>query len=191
MHTASHVLFQRRRGCFRSLAVLAGGAVLSACGFAPLYGEHGVAGTPGVVEDLASISIRPIPDRQGQRMRQVLREDFTPHGAPDHPLYDLDVTLTSRVEELGIRKDATSSRANFILSVSFYLSQGGQRIFGDRVSSTVGYSILDDQYATVTAQADAQERAIRETSDALKTRLSVFFSKRVKAAQAAAHPAGL
>ena len=136
------------------------------------------------------MTIRPIPDRQGMRMRQVLREELQPHGPSDHPLYDLDITLTTRVEELGVRKDATSSRANFILSASFYLSEGGKRVFGDRVQSTVGYNILDDQYATVSAQGDAQERAIREASNEIKTRLSVYFSKTAKAANAAAAKAG-
>ena len=80
-----------------------------------------------------------------------------------------------------MRRDATSSRANFILSASFYLSESGQRIYSDRVQSTVSYNILDDQYATVAAQSDAEERAIREAGQQIKTRLAVYFVKRGKA----------
>ena len=40
----------------------------------------------------------------------------------------------------------------------------GQRLVGDRVQAMVSYNILDDQYATVAAQADAEERAIREAA---------------------------
>jgi LPS-assembly lipoprotein len=157
--------------------------MLSACGFTPLYGEHADSASPGVVDEFSRVAIRPIPDRQGQRLSQILREELQPSGRNGPSRYDLDVTLTSRVEELGIRKDATSSRANFILAASFYLSSGGQRLFGDRVQTIVGYNILDDQYATVAAQGDAQERAIEEAGREIKTRLAVFFKKR--AAQAA------
>ena len=154
---------------------------LSGCGFAPLYGEHSVASGPGVAAEFSHVAIRQLPDRQGMRLRQVLREELQPRGIEGQAQYDLDVTLTTRVEELGVRKDATSSRANFILTASFYLNEGGQRVYGDRVQTTVSYNILDDQYATVAAQSDAEERAIREAGESIKTRLAVYFVKRAKA----------
>ena len=151
---------------------------MSGCGFTPLYGDHGVSSSPGVVSEMSHVAIRQLPDRQGMRLRQVLREELQPTGLQGPAKYDLDVTLTTRVEELGIRTDATSSRANFILSANFYLSANGQRLVGDRVQAMVSYNILDDQYATVAAQADAEERAIREAGEAIKTRLAVYFKKR-------------
>ena len=155
------------------LACAVTAAVLTGCGFTPLYGEHGVASAPGVVSEMSHVSIRQMADRQGMRLRQVLREQLQPTGLASPVKYDLDVTLTSRVEELGIRTDATSSRANFILSANFYLSSNGQRLVGDRVQAMVSYNILDDQYATVAAQADAEERAIREAGLEIKTRLEI------------------
>ncbi len=167
-------------GCAAALSVSLGG-----CGFTPLYGEHSVAGGPGVMAEMSHVSIRQLPDRQGMRLRQVLREQLQPRGQEGIAQYDLDVALTTRVEELGVRKDATASRANFILSASFYLNEGAQRVYGDRVQTIVSYNILDDQYATVAAQADAEERAIREAGQAIKTRLAVYFVKRAKAHAAA------
>ena len=171
------------RGLFATCVVA---AALGGCGFTPLYGEHSTAAGPGVSAELSHVAIRQLPDRQGMRLRQVLREQLQPRGeisgqAGGTAQYDLDVTLTTRVEELGVRRDATSSRANFILSASFYLSESGQRVYGDRVQSIVSYNILDDQYATVAAQSDAEERAIREAGQSIKTRLAVYFVKRAKA----------
>ena len=163
-------------------------ALLSGCGFTPLYGEHSLGASPSVVTEMSHIAIRQLPDRTGMRMRQILREELQPRGVDGAPRYDLDVTLTTRVEELGVRRDATSSRANFVLSASFYLSDAGQRVFGDRVQSIVSYNILDDQYATVAAQSDAEERALREVSLEIKTRLAVYFVKRAKTAAAKAAP---
>ena len=170
------------------LATLSVAAALSGCGFTPLYGENGPAGGPGVSTQLSHVAVRQLPDRQGMRLRQVLREQLQPRGVDGTAQYDLDVTLTTRVEELGVRRDATSSRANFILSASFYLSESGQRVYGDQVQSTVSYNILDDQYATVAAQSDAEERAIREAGQQIKTRLAVYFVKRGKAQSPKAQP---
>ncbi len=164
-----------------------GGALLAVwmftaagCGFSPLYGTRGIAASSQVVDALAKVIIRPLPDREGMKLRQVLREQLQPEGLAANPLYDLEVTLSKRVEELGIRKDATSSRANLNLSASFYLNEAGQRVFGDYVQAIVSYNILDDQYATVAAQADAENRAIRQVGEEIKTRLAVYFEQRTK-----------
>lgn len=169
-----------------AFAVLAVTGALAGCGFEPLYGEHSLGNGSGVMAEMSHVAIRPLPDRQGMRLRQVLREQLQPRGVEGQAQFDLDIALTTRVEELGVRRDATASRANFILSASFNLNEGGQRVYGDRVQSTVSYNILDDQYATVTAQADAEERAIREAGQAIKTRLAVYFVKRAKAQSAKA-----
>src|SRR4051812_7388731 len=142
--------------------------LLGGCGFSPLYASHDDAQSSRVVAAMNKVIIRPLADRDGMKLRQVLREQLQPQGLDAHPLYELDVTLTSHVEELGIRKDATSSRANLIMAASFYLNDGGKRVFGDRVQSIVSYNILDDQYATVAAQSDAQSRAIRQVGEEIK-----------------------
>lgn len=160
---------------------------LSACGFSPLYGEYGVSDAPGVTEALTTVRIRPLPDRQGQKLRQVLRERIQPKGLSAHPAYDLDVQLATRIEEVGIRLDATSSRANFILTATFFLTESGARIYSDRVQAIISYNILDEQYATVASQADAENRAIRRVGEEIKTRLAVFLRDRVATAAASAN----
>ena len=91
----------------------------------------------------------------------------------------MEVGLTERIDELGIRKDATSSRANYVLTAQFYLRERGRRVFGDQVQSIVSYNILDDQYATVASQANAEDRAIRQVGEQMKTRLAVYFHNRL------------
>ena len=158
-------------------------AALGGCGFTPLYGEHGLAAAPDVVEALSTVSIRPLPDREGMKLRQILREELQPKGLAK-PAYDLDVRLSKRVEELGIRPDATSSRANLILLATFSLNEGGRSVFADRVQSIVSYNILAEQFATVTSQADAENRGIKQVGAEIRTRLAVYFHDRMKAATA-------
>ncbi len=57
-------------------------------------------------------AVHEAPPSTLKLVRQVLREELQPQGLQGPSQYDLDVTLTTRVEELGVRKDATSSRAN-------------------------------------------------------------------------------
>lgn len=163
----------------------AGGAMLAlaGCGFTPLYGQQSLASSSAVVAELNNVSIRSIPDREGMKLRQVLREELQPRGM-EKPIYDLDVALSTRTEELGIRTDATSSRANLVMLATFSLNERGQRVFTDRVQSVVSYNILDDQFATVASQADAENRGIRQLGTQIKTRLSVFFHQRAQAATA-------
>ena len=168
--------------CMKAIAVGLTALSLTACGFTPLYGEHGVVGAPEVAGALSQVSIRSLPNREGVKLRQVLREELNPQGLT-RPLYDLDINLATRIEELGIRPDATSSRANMIMIATFSLSEGGQTVFGDRVQSIVSYNILDDQYATVASQADAENRGIRMVGAEIKTRLAVYFHGRAQAAQ--------
>lgn len=152
---------------------------LSGCGFTPLYGKHGAAASPEVVDAMSTVAIRPLPDRQGMKLRQVLREGLQPTGLTK-AVYDLDVKFAQRVDELGIRPDATSSRANMVMTASFALYEKGQQVYGDHVQSVVSYNILDDQYATVASQADAENRGIRQIGEEIRMRLAVYFHERQK-----------
>lgn len=174
-----------KRSSFKRLGVMLGAVAaalsLSACGFTPLYGQHGTAAAPGVVDALSTVSIRSLSNREGMKLRQLLREELQPKG-PSKAVYDLDIRFSTRVEELGIRSDATSSRANLILLATFDLNEGGRSVFTDRVQSIVSYNILDDQFATVTSQADAENRGIKQIGAEIKTRLAVYFYDRIKSA---------
>ena len=165
-------------------STVAAALVLSACGFTPLYGQHSTAAAPGVVDALSTVSIRWLANREGMKLRQILREELQPKGLST-AVYDLDVRFSTRVEELGIRSDATSSRANLILLATFDLNEGGRSVFADRVQSIVSYNILDDQFATVTSQADAENRGIKQVGAEIKTRLAVYFHGRIKSTQPA------
>jgi LPS-assembly lipoprotein len=91
----------------------------------------------------------------------------------------LEVRLAQQIQELGVRKDSTTSRANLIFSAGLTVFENGQTIHSDGVQSVVSYNILDDQYATVTSQSDAEDRALRQVGDEIKTRLAIFFDRRM------------
>lgn len=166
---------------------LLGGATLalSGCGFRPLYGRSGVAASPDVLNALAQTRIRPIADRSGQRLRQILNEKLYSNGPAERSRYDLEVTLTKQTIELGVRPDSTTSRANLVFTTAFAIYDGGARAYGDSTQAVVSYNILDDQFATVASQADAEDRALRQLGEEIKTRLAVYFDRRLRPKSAA------
>jgi LPS-assembly lipoprotein len=160
--------------------------VVSACGFRPLYGARGAAAGPEVLNALAATAVRPISERAGQRLRQILNEKLHSNGPAAQSRYDLDVVLTKQIIELGVRPDSTTSRANLIMSARLTLYDQGAQAFVDGTQAVVSYNILDDQFASVSSQADAEDRALKQLGDDIKTRLAVYFDRRLIPMQAAA-----
>lgn len=158
---------------------------LVACGFTPMYADPSSSASGlsvGVADKLSQIDVRPIAERRGMVLRQQLNEKLHP-GGPSVTRYDLQVRLAARTQELGVRKDSTTSRANLILTANFVLWEGDTRLLRDQVRAIVSYNILDDQYATITSERDAEARALRQISDEIRTRVAVYFDRTQQQAQ--------
>ncbi len=149
---------------------------LAACGFEPLYGDQdqGVA-----TEDLLSrVSVLPIADRLGQIVRIELTNRLTPRPALE-PLFVVDVRLTQSKQGLAVRRDASATRANLILSASFELTPvgGGDPLMSGEIRSSNGYDILKSDFATLAAETDARRRGARDIADAIVDRLAIYLSR--------------
>lgn len=162
-----------------ALAVLSGGMAtgVAGCGFRPMYGRSAASGRADVRAALAQLRVNPIPDRQGQRLRQILRESLASSGEASS--FELEVKLAQSIQELGVRRDSTTSRANLIFGATLTLRESGAVAFVDNVRSIVSYNILDDQYGTVASQSDAEDRALRQIGDEITTRLGIFFDRQL------------
>jgi LPS-assembly lipoprotein len=170
-----------RRGLYRGGAMtgllLSAAVLLSACGFQPLYGGSGTGRTPA--DELAAVRIDPLPDRIGQQMHNLLRDRLNPQGQPNNPAYVLRVTIAETREELGVRKDETATRANLILSAKIVLhdAESNDVLLDSNLRSINSYNIVANQFATTVSEQDARDRALRELSEDVRTRLAVYFSQ--------------
>ena len=92
----------------------------------------------------------------------------------------LNVSVSESKRDLAIRKDATATRANLIITASFILKreQGGEVIFKGQVRSANSYNILDADFATLSAESDARRRAARDLATEITSRLGVFLAQR-------------
>lgn len=170
---------RRTRRAARALVLALGLGLLSACGFQPVYGtrslDTGVA--PGVA--LTNVAVDPIPDREGQVLRNKLIDRMYVEGRPADPAYRLSIRLTAQEEDLGIRQDATATRARLRLVASYELidTKTGQPVYRSFSRSIVSYNLLEAQYATLVSEQDAYERALTEVAEDIRTRIALFFAR--------------
>ncbi|HEV2161561.1 MAG TPA: LPS assembly lipoprotein LptE [Stellaceae bacterium] len=162
-----------RRGILAALA----SAPLAGCGFHPLYGGH----TAGEYDPrLAAIKVDPIPDREGQLLELALREKLNPRGVTTPTLYTLSVILTLTLTDLGIQRNATSTRSEVNAGANYTLRGAGINIAGS--SRTVSaFNLQNDAWAATVAQDDARERAIEDLADAIYMQLSLWSRQQTAA----------
>jgi LPS-assembly lipoprotein len=164
---------------FRPLALLAV-ALLAACGFQPIHG--GARGVETRAE-LATVRVDPIEERIGQMLRNHLLDTMNPAGTPERPAYRLIVTLNEAKSELGVRRTEIATRANLMLIASYRLVRqaDGAQVFQGGSNITASYNILNNDYATMAAEADARARSVRELSDDITQRVAAFLRQQAQA----------
>lgn len=157
---------------------------LSACGFQPLYQKHPASGA--ISEDLGRVKVANIKtkkrenDRLAQKFHDLLLDRFNPNGRPRQPAYTLTITMAVGKEETGIQITDDATRARLTVSASFSLrgtAQNNEEVLTGSERSVNSYNIVDSEFATLSAEADASDRAIRELSDAIKLRVGVYLSR--------------
>ena len=154
---------------------------LIGCGFQPLY-RHAGTHNSSVVSHLAAVSISPIPDRQGQILRNALLDRLTPYGSPKRALYRLDIALDGDRSDLVILRDATSTFAKVGMQARFLLTDlaSGQPLTRGKSESTTIFNIVESEFANLNADAAARERAVRQISEEIHLKLGAFFKKAIK-----------
>ncbi len=154
---------------------------LAACGFTPLYGVH--EGTTSRTEnELAAIQVLPVrDDRLGYDVYNALFERLSPNGEPASPDYTLRVRLAEDREGVAIDRDDSITRFNYRLNATYTLSdvRTGNVIHQGQSRSIASYNVVDNQFATLSAQRDAEERAAVELSEDIRLRLGIFFDRQI------------
>jgi LPS-assembly lipoprotein len=155
--------------------------LVSACGFRPLYGEH----SPGVSagSELASIQLRTLNNRIDYLVRTNLIEKLQLSNAEGLPKYELALNLESDREGAAIEPDTTITRFNYTLRAKYDLIDLASRktIYQGASRSIAAYNVVDDQFATLAARRNAQERTALDISDDIKLKLAIFFDRQENA----------
>lgn len=158
------------RASFRALRLslaAVGTLLLSACGFAPMYGSHGIA------NGLSDIQIETGQERVDFLLQEALHDRLgSRHAAGNLRL----VTETeSSSTGLGVGADAIASRFAVEVRVRYRLydtRDEARPIASGRVVGEAGYDVTREVYNTVAAERDAEERAARVAADRLVSQLA-------------------
>jgi len=145
------------------------GLTATACGFQPLYSYSGAASTSA----LGTVKILKINNRSGQKLRNFLLERMSQRHIQKKKLYSLQVRISETKSNLNIRKDGSATRAILSISAGFILinNSNGSKFTGT-VWSKSGYNALDSKFATLSAENDARNRALRTIAEEIRLRVA-------------------
>lgn len=167
---------------FRPFALALALLMLGGCGFQPLYQKH--QGSDAVTDDLAQVEILNLrdpvnhEDRLGQILKNLLLDRLNPRGRPRTPFYTLQVMVRKTKTELGFKITDEATRAKLALNATYVLSEKKTKavLFRGTSRSVNSYNIVSSDFATLSAEKNASDRAAREIADDIKLRLGIFFN---------------
>ena len=167
-----------------SVAVLA--LALGGCQVRPLYSDASPSlssiATPVA---LKSISVNEVDSRYGQEVRnQLIFLLNGGAGEPASPTYKLDLGVTTQtISTAAVAVDATSAgqpTAGGIVLTSLYVltnATNGEVVTTGKRSVTASFDRPAQQFASLRAQRDAENRAARELAELVRLALAADLSK--------------
>jgi LPS-assembly lipoprotein len=163
----------------RIIAVFVVGIFAGACGFHPLYG--GAAAGSGLSRAFATVYVEPIPDTgptaTGFELRNALIDYLDSN---EGAAYRLKVTLNETTQGLALLSNASITRYNDTLTVSYTLTDSatGNVITKGTEKGLSAYNVVASPYASLTAQQDADKRAAQDIAERIRIDLGVFFEQK-------------
>ena len=151
--------------------------LLGGCGFQPMYGTN--AENTSVTQALAATTIEEIPGRLGQMVHNDLLNVVNPTGESGSPQFSLIVKLTEEREDIGLRQDASITRANYRLKAQFRLvdlADEAVLIDGNTWAETA-FDVGTSDYSTLISERAAQERLSSDLSLEIRNRLALYFGR--------------
>lgn len=152
---------------------------LAACGLTPVYGTY--SGNADVSAALDDVYIDVIPDRTGQKLRNILIDRLVASGKNTRTdaKYQLRIgNVTEAIYGIGIAKDATATRSQIRLNAPLNLvdRETGEVKLTRPLSAIASFNTLSSQYTTLVTEEDARNQAIGLLADQIVTQLELYFS---------------
>lgn len=156
--------------------LLVSALILAACDFQPIYGTHSESGQ--TIDMMNQVAIDSISDRNGQMLRNDLIDRMYSKGRPKKPLYHLRVSINASLQDLGIQANATSTRSLLDMTVNYNLMDTHEKtVLSGTAHSITSFNKLSDQYGSLISDESAYERTLKEASEQIVNRLSLYFSE--------------
>ena len=162
---------------FPALALAALLLALPGCGFHPMYATH-TDDEAMVSDDLSLVEVEPIPEHDGQILRNYLLDRFNSTGRPVGAPYQLYVSVKYAEQNLGTLANGTTTLAAIASTADYALKdKNGKVLATGTTSSTSQYDQLNSIYGTLEAHDSAIDRTMREISEQLTARIGLYFAE--------------
>lgn len=163
----------------RRLLLSAGMAVLlamSACGFEPVYAPGGGR----ISTELAAVVVEQPPGSVGQAMRLAILDGIGDRNTGVRPQYRLRTRLEVEKERVAIQVDESAARVNVTVTATWSLldAAGLTTLDSGDIRRSVAYNVVDDTFASLMAERDAERLAGQEVGQAIRTRLLLALRDR-------------
>lgn len=164
-------------------------AGLAGCGFRPVYGPDGessgvAAHEPALMDQLASVRVAPIGERNGQLLRRSLQRQLEGIRPGTQARYDLAASLAWQTEALGFRRDGTLTRVRYVATGTWILSTAAVPpvVVGRGTTRTLDdFNIPDLQFFASDSSRDAMERRlVGELSDRIILAVAIALRQRMQ-----------
>lgn len=179
-----------------TIAVLGLALVLAGCGFHPLYAMPGSA-HGSMRQNLSSIYVEPIADRQGYELRNSLIDLLDARAESAGAAYRLRVTLAEKSDAVGVQSQTIPqncspgpncvtqtaiTRYNDTLTVNYELADVRTKevVAHGTETGLSAYNVLSSPYATLVAQQDADRRADDDIAERVRIDLAVYFAQKAR-----------
>ena len=148
------------------------------CGFQPMYAKSQGQSSAAMSTDLGNVYVAGIEDRSGQILRNDLVQRLNPLGEPSRRLYTLKVKLTATQEQLAESNDGKATLGRYFVNVSFalYGANAEQVLYSSTARSVVSYRLLGARYGSTAVERDAEERALSDVAEDIRTQLATYFA---------------
>lgn len=149
---------------------------LGGCGFQPLYGE--TASGAQLEDVMRTVDISIIPGRVGQRIRNELIFRTTGGGNADVSRFRLDIAVRESVLNTLVEATGDPSGQIYQLYTQFKLVrlEDNKVVLEGNNNARAAYDKADSVFADIRAKRDAEDRAARTISEAIRTRMAAYFS---------------
>ena len=163
----------------RALAIIAL-LSLSACGFSPVYGTHSQSAQKSEASaTLQQVRIAPLPDREGQYLRNALIDQFYRNGYPDRPKYQLNIdALSERKTAFDITIESEATRYQLKISTTLNLIDlaSGKNVLKRKLYAVSSYNVLTSEFTTRVSEQNAREAILNDLARQIEQQITLYLN---------------
>lgn len=161
--------------------------LVSGCGFSPLYVQkeggakwyYNNQFNTSISQEMEKVKVETASGRFGQMVRNILLDNLTPKGEPEHPEYRLYISSVNKREyDQALRQDITATRRMVVYRVTYYMAEDGKKLFTNNSIAYTSYDILVNPYSTTIGAQKAEEEASKIIAQDITLRVGAYFHAR-------------